>query len=324
MQRTRRQHFVPQFYLRRFCKDGKGCFAFDKTTRTRFPARVSDIALQTDFYDLPGDLVKKACPGEDLDIQLVKKAFANVEGWAKPIFDEILAAADRYGIIPRTLRLQLAPYIILQLLRTRLSRDLLAEMAQKFREAEVNAYLQEKKPEVAKHVHIIVELDPKVLPVMQAGVFFDEDHILKMASIINQHIWFVGINNTIQPYYTSDHPVVKKANRELPGRSFSGLRSPGIELAFPLDSRHILVMLERSHFRNMAKFDGLAAPMDPFGVEHFNSLQVVKCNRQVYCETDQFEQAEGVCRRYPDACSPGRSRVQGVQTENLFGMVVSD
>jgi hypothetical protein len=74
----------------------------------------------------------------------------------------------------------------------------------------------------------------------------------------------------------------------------------------------------------MERFDGLAVAMDPIGVEHFNALQVLKCHRQVYCETDEFEQAEGVCGRYPDACSPSRARVEIIQTANLFGILVSD
>ena len=197
-------------------------------------------------------------------------------------------------------------------------------MTTKHREAAVNSYLETVNPEAAKHVRITVDIEPKVLAVLQAQTFFDEDHVVEMAAIINRHIWFVGVNETIQPYYTSDHPVVKKANREHPDRGFSGLRSPGIEIAFPLDSRHILVMLERSHFRQMEKFDGYAVSMDPFGVEHFNALQVLKCHRQVYCEADQFEQAEGVCRRHPDACSPARPRVQIIQREDLYGIVVSD
>ena len=135
MQKTRRQHYVPQCYLRRFCKGGERLFAFDKTTRKSFPTRVADIALQRDFYDLPEDLVEKACPGENIDVQFVEKSF---------------------------------------------------------------------------------------------------------------------------------------------------------------------------------------------GVEHFNTLQVMKCHRQVYCETNQFEQAEGVCRRFPEVCAQGQSRVQIIQREDLFGMLVSD
>ena len=87
---------------------------------------------------------------------------------------------------------------------------------------------------------------------------------------------------------------------------------------------HILVMLERSYFRNMAWADGKARGMDAFGVEHFHSLQVLKCHRQVLCEADQFEQALGVCRRHPEACAPDRPRVEVIQIEDTIGLLFQD
>jgi hypothetical protein len=322
VQRTKRQHYVPQFYLRQFCPDGKGLFVFDKTTRRRFQASFSDIALEKEFYDMPGEVVAKACPGQNVDLQFVEKSFSKMEGWARPMFDELLETVDRKGVIPRKLRLNLAPYIIVQHMRTALSRRLFAEMTKKQREAEANAYLAMKEPEAAEAVYVAVDVAPHVLPVLQARAVFDENLVVGLASIINHHIWFVGMNKTIQPFYTSDHPVAKKASLKQPGRSFSGFRSRGVQIAFPLSSRHVLVMLERSHFRHMAKFDGLARFMDPFGVEYFNTLQVLMCHKQVYCQKNEFEQAEGVCRLHPEACVADRPRVEAVQNGDVFGILV--
>jgi uncharacterized protein DUF4238 len=324
VQKTIRQHTVPQCYLRRFCREGERLFAFDKTTRKSFPTNVADIAVQRYFYDLPEDHLKKACPGQNIDVQIVEKSFMQMEGRSKALFDELLDAANRHGVIPRLLRLHLAPYIIFQWLRTRLARDHRLELMIKTREALVNAYLEKKNPEAAKIVEIKVEFDRTLLPLVQAQTFFNEARVAELAAIIDRHIWFIGLNKTIQPYYTSDHPVVKKANREHPGRSFTGLRSPGIEIAFPLSSKHLLVMLERSHFQKVEELDGRAVPMNAFGVEHFNALQVMKCHRQVYCEAEQFEQAEGVCRRYPEACSPERSTVEVSKSGGLLRILTLD
>jgi hypothetical protein len=273
---------------------------------------------------MPDDLAEKASLPDDIDVQFVEKTFSEMEGWLKGLFDDLLTEVDSRGAIPRPLRMKFAPYIIVQLLRTRLYRELLLEMTVKTREALANAILEKTYPEAAKGVEIKVEFDRSVLPVLHAQRIFDEDHMVELASIINRHIWLVGINNTIQPFYTSDHPVVKKANREQPGRSFNGLRSPGIEIAFPLSSRRILVMLERSHFRHLERFDGRTRTLDVFGVERYNVLQVMKCRRQVYCETNQFEQADGVCRRFPALCVHDRSRVQIVQTEDELRTLVID
>jgi hypothetical protein len=283
-----------------------------------------NVAQERYFYDLPEELVAKACPGEEVDVQFVEKSFSQMEGVANALLSEVLEGVDRQGIITRPQRLSLAPYIVIQWLRTRLHRDVMLEMKEKLMQAITDMHVRKNFPSVPENHYPRVEYNQQLLPIVHAQQIFDEDQVVELATILNQHIWFVGINRTIQPYYTSDHPVAKKANLHHSGRSFNGLRSRAIEIAFPLSSRHILVMLERSYFRKMEHLDGLAVSMDPVGIEHFNSLQVMKCHRQVYCEADQFEQAQGVCQRHPEMCMPNRPRVQVTQTDDLLGVLVLD
>jgi hypothetical protein len=247
-----------------------------------------------------------------------------MEGMLSPLIEGIIETADRRRLILREHRLRLAPCIVIQLQRTTLMRDVILETNEKQMQAIADAYVRKTFPEVAEDQYPRVEYNRELLPVVQAQRIFDEDLVVEMAAMINRHIWFIGTNDTIQPFYTSDHPVVKKANVQRPGRSFNGLRSPGIEIAFPLSSRHILVMVERSYFHAMASLDGRAMPMDPIGVEHFNSLQVLKSRRQVFCEADKFEQALGVCRRFPEVCAPDRPKVEVVQTEDAIGLLFRD
>jgi hypothetical protein len=58
-----------------------------------------------------------------------------MEGWSKGLLDEFLGEVNRRSVIPRKLRLQLAPYIILQLFRTRLFRDRLLETTLKTKDS---------------------------------------------------------------------------------------------------------------------------------------------------------------------------------------------
>jgi hypothetical protein len=110
-------------------------------------------------------------------------------------------------------------------------------------------------------------------------------------------------NLTRQPLYTSDHPVVTKAYLPVPGRSFTGLRSPGIEVAFPLSSRHLLAMYERTHFFRMAPHHERVLLLTAVDVDHYNALQVRQSHRQVYCEKDEFDQARGSAPGSP-RCAP--------------------
>jgi hypothetical protein len=324
VKRTKRQHVVPRCYLKRFCKDGEGFFAFDKGSRKSFPANVMNVAQQRFFYDIPGDLLAKACLGPDIDSQFVEKAFAQMEGVVNPLITEIIETADRRGVITPQQRVSLAPYVIIQSLRTGLMRDLILETNEKQMQAMADAIVRKNFPDVPEDHYPRIEYNRDLLPIVQAQRIFDEDHVVEMAVLINRHIWFIGINDTPQPYYTSDHPVVKKANVHRPGRSFNGWRSPGIEISFPLSSHHLLVMVERNHFRHLGWLDGKARRMDASGVKHFNEQQVLKCYRQVFCETDQFDLAAEVCCQHPEACAPNRPRVRVVQTEDTIGLLFDD
>jgi hypothetical protein len=283
-----------------------------------------NVAQQRYFYDIPEALLAKAYPQQNIDSQFVEKAFSQMEAVLNRLIAEIIESAERQRVIPRHLRLSLAPCIIIQSLRTFLMRDLIQETNDKLIQAIVDSLMQRNFPEVPKDQYPQFQYNRQLAIIQSIRMFFDEDRIVKLSEMINRHIWFIGINKTIQPFYTSDHPVVKKANIVRPDRSFNGFRSPGIEIAFPLSSGHILVILERSYFQRMASADGKARLMDPEGVEHFNALQVLKCHRHVFCEANQFEQALGVCRQHPEACSSDRAKVRVVETDDRFGMLFQD
>src|SRR5262245_33251508 len=128
MKETKRQHTVPQSYLARFSRDGDRLFAFDKTTRKSFFTSTKNVTQERYFYDMPDDIVMEAFPERDCDLQFVEKALSQAEGRAKQLLDEILKTVKGRGVITREQRLCLAPHIVLQWLRTRLSRDLILEM----------------------------------------------------------------------------------------------------------------------------------------------------------------------------------------------------
>src|SRR3954447_22384269 len=90
VQRVKNQHYVPQFYLKAFCADGKSLFVFDKATRCSFETGVANIASEQRFYDLP--------PGPDGggDSQVIEKTFSQLErGYAQAV-REFLDEVERY------------------------------------------------------------------------------------------------------------------------------------------------------------------------------------------------------------------------------------
>jgi hypothetical protein len=103
--------------------------------------------------------------------------------------------------------------------------------------------------------------------------------------------------------------MVRQAHKKHPVLRNIGIGSRGIEIAMPLSSAHILIFMERTHFAPLAKSDRKLVNLVEGNIEYYNSLQVRGCDRQIYCETDDFELARDFCRRWPEHCSEQRRRV---------------
>jgi hypothetical protein len=316
MRGTKGQHMVAQSLSRRFTTDGERFFAFDKTTGRAFPTSVGNVAKEAYFYDLPAEVMAKIEEELGTKQQFMEKILAAADRYAKTQIDEILEEI-KAGPISRPHRIALANLVALQFSRTALNRQLLREANEKLAQVVVEDMVQKNFPEDAGRSAVRVEYSENEWVIQQAQQILNEDHMVNVAAVLDSHIWIFGINDSQLPLYTSDHPVVRAAHASMKGIPLTGLAAPGIEIAFPLTSKCVLFMLERSVFRHLDALDGrplLLAP--PFGVDHFNALQVKKCFRQVYCEKNEFEQAKTICEQFPECCDPNRPRVKIVNTEN--------
>lgn len=128
-----------------------------------------------------------------------------------------------------------------------------------------------------------VELDPAHAVIDQLSFIFDPEKLIEFASILNSHIWFVGVNLTDHPFYTSDAPLVKRAHMPEEFMSYSGLASRGIELAFPVSDKLIITLCERSYHKAVEPIENLFFPIyEPEVIKYYNSMQVIGCERQIY------------------------------------------
>ena len=200
---------------------------------------------------------------------------------------------------------KMAFFIAMQVRRTRWFRDfnitvakqigeVLIKMSEHFDEkfgvplrpdASLSEYLAPNKEEMAK------------LPQIQSMRSFSTMH--NLMQILTNHIWVVGVNQTTQPFYTSDNPVAMWPHKQHPVLSYSGQQSEGIEIAFPLNSRYILAMLERTFHANLEALDCDSMPINNDGVTYYNGLQVASSYRWVCCQTDSFGPAKRVLKESP-------------------------
>ncbi|MCJ8306570.1 MAG: DUF4238 domain-containing protein [Nitrosopumilus sp.] len=103
MPETKRQHFVPQFYLKGF---GEEIFVYDKTNDEQFPSNPKNIAHHKNFYKITSD-----------DQNVVEKMFSKFEDQQAPAFRKLIEERNYY-ILEEAEKLKICEFLAMMHLRT--------------------------------------------------------------------------------------------------------------------------------------------------------------------------------------------------------------
>jgi len=331
------QHYVPQSYLKNFSSDRSQVFVFDKFKQRSFVSNVRNVASERTFYDFPQSETQPQ------NIQIIEQFFSELEGRQNrflrhlhrkisKVFD-LRLNAEKVGkvytapILTQDQKRDLACVAAVQFLRTKEFRKFLVEMRQATEplanhmlESEIlerinqfeslnSIQLDEDTSDSLKSL-ILNECNSTLsrvyddgLAVVHAKAIFE--YYEQILNIFHNHIWIIGVNDMDQPLFTSDHPVVRR-----PHLSSNGLASEGIEIAFPLNSKSLLIMREKQYFHKYKDKESKLFPLTLEDIEHYNMLQVYDSNRFVFCAEDKFDVVKSICQEHPEVCSEDRSRVQ--------------
>ena len=122
MPATKLEHYVPQFYLKRFSRERKKehyVYCYSKKDSRIFTVNIKNIGGENYFYEL-----------EDDDSQIIEKILANIEGKFSYVTKKIIRKKD-LDIISVNERVILAMLIVLQEIRTREQRERIRSIPQK-------------------------------------------------------------------------------------------------------------------------------------------------------------------------------------------------
>ncbi len=302
--KVKRQHYVPQFYLRRFAEDSQRLWVFDKPTKRAFKANIRNVASESYFYDFPATSL-----AENVDPQLVEKELAKIETQFSDTLETVLSKVQESGRIDPQQKSLMSQFMALQELRTPEARNSWIEMKETVMQRVLELQIQHKMPELSDRDYR-VRVNPEVVAIQQARFMFSPRILLPMCNVLQNHIWLVGLNETSQPFYTSDSPLVRRAHKEERFWSTSGLGSEGIEIAFPLTPKHILILCDRRFFGEIASRDCGTISLNSDNVTYYNGLQVFQSSRQVYSARDTFALAQEICHQHPEVRDPDRSQIE--------------
>ncbi|MDW7691494.1 DUF4238 domain-containing protein [Flammeovirgaceae bacterium SG7u.111] len=289
MNKVKKQHFVPRFYLKRFTNNNGKIFVFDIQTQSQFGTTAENVAHKKFFYDYePLDKIA----GD----QSIEKALAHMEGESALVLNKTIELLEKGNLHEQTNKDKaiIAEFIAIQQMRTSESRkrseQLHTEVERQLKQKGGADFLKNSGFYSANH-------DPKFIQTIN---FFSPE-LEKGIKEYTDRYWIYWDNQTKYNFYTSDNPVV--------GHIHEKIRFSAYEIFFPLTPRFGLSIALKKEFQNMANYDNKIVPLtNKENIKFYNSLIVTNCNRQIFNNEMDFRLAKKILKKKPELSNPNRQR----------------
>lgn len=281
----KKQHFVPQFYLRNFSDP---IFCYDKAKDESFQAKVSDIAYENYFYETSGTKF-----GE------IEKLLSDMEKEFSQAISEVFEKCNNERLSPVTFG-NLCTFTIIQMLRTNVERIRLKEIHTSMLDDIVKRKFGE---EILKKIKIVPTEDTLKI-----------NHLKFLLSVYPSFVEMIFLkghayigNNSEMPFWTSDNPVVLHNN--LGGDV--GLKEKNTEIHVPLKNDLTFVLYDPEY----------KMKVDENFAWYSNILQVINSIRFVYSKINNFDIAREFLQKNPIYRDPERERMTIINQNNSIEVI---
>lgn len=265
---VKHQHMVPKLYLRFFCQNETTLNVFDKIDLKIYQGNIKTVGSERYFYD--------SIPGESGDEyqRIEKEVNPEYEGSVSIFLKDFIRQV--HSIEHFTLKLHhkevLAKHMAYQHIRTR-----------KFREESIRSGTG-----IELYEPVTFGLDPDV---MHLGVLMYNSHYVEQLkrNMIDNYYWVIGVNQTEEKFYTSDHPVAQREtmNSVAVNTGSLDLLNLSVQISFPLSPDIVLMLFQKQEGQKQHRDKRLLRNkripiLDLHTVHSLNELQIESAYRQVY------------------------------------------
>lgn len=298
MTRIKNQHVVPKGYLRPFASTDI-IYVLNKEDVKIFPSSLGGVGCEKYFYDIPPAFLEGT-----VDSQVVEKALADIDGRFAQCRDAFLSEAEQRLAFTPVAKDGLVAFLAVQWLRTQVMRQVLVSIA------EATSAIPGLDATLAE----VLAVPPESVSYMHARNLFHPEHQHEIQAILKSHIWLLAVNYTDTLFYTSDSPVIQLPHAHDALGPKHGIASTGIEIAWPLSPRHMLLLFERTHHKHLEEIENRVVPIND-ALAHvlpYNQRQVAGAYRQVFSSDGKFEEAIKLLELNPHLRTVARPRVQAM------------
>lgn len=315
MKEARKHHFVPRSYLKYFSIEER-VYVFDKETENKFIASIKDIAERHDYNRVEsGRFIVK--PPEDDPLFYEYKYNDLIEKRIPEILNNLISACTLTPdlstcILTEKQKYDLAKMIVIQLLRTPVSRAYTFELGGPIAEKKLSQ-IREDLNQIFKEYNQIFDLQKRsqLIGVLDdfkySQSFSDSAHLRTTTdekriehfckSLVLNHSWAIYRNDLYPclPFVTSDHPVImyNMENKHI-GFGKNGLENISTVISMPLTPKYMVSLYHKDSFWGYYSqpYENKCTGVDDveFIIKQVY-FQLLQCNRQVYTTPDEKNQS---------------------------------
>ncbi|QLE47580.1 DUF4238 domain-containing protein [Nostoc sp. C057] len=311
MNNVQKQHFVPQCYLKKFANKDT-LFVLDKIEKSIYQSHVKNVAQQRYFNDFPDSFLPEELK-DKTKYQFMENELAKVELRFGDFLKQIINCLekieennlfDSLGVLDEEAKKKFSVFLALQLVRTTTPKGQIKEIFQSLDDLKkrMDRALFNNKIDIKKVSFTCPKPSSNSIyfdDLLKVGIEEDSiaQHLFYISNILDQgsdseiskrlssHIWLFGINSTSIPLWTSDNPIVIKQHEDFG----TGLASHGVQVVYPISSKHLLIMFESNFWNKLNSYDGMSILLSKEDVKSYNKLQANQCYRQTYSSEKNFE-----------------------------------
>jgi len=289
--KSKRQHYVPQFYLREFARERKGkpqVFCFDKKKAVSFLTAVDNVAAESYFYDI----------GEE---QGAEKVFSELEGRMSKSYKFLLESSD-VGDLPANVKVAISVMIATQHLRTKDFREVIKESS----EYVLRLAKQKGVSKDDSTLRIIAGLAQEEIAKRYQFTLMEKS-ITEFALSLIQMKWVLFVNNTDIPFWCSDNPFTYSNTLAYDRYDGLGFERLGSQTHFPLSPKPSLEIVDPIMY---AFYPSKIYIDNKENIIFNNHLQVKNSKRYIFSSANDFSLADQMLAKNPRLMETDRNRFE--------------
>lgn len=322
--KKKKEHFVPQSYLKSWAIQGtEQVYVYNKHEKKSYKSNIRDIASERYFYDVDftdiltkEDLKKYGLsnlnPSELDNEQYIENFFATqIEDDFKQQISKLIMRATTMSawernncfLLSEEDKFNLSIHLAFQHIRVRAVRNSIADS---------NNCLTQVLQDMGVEQKVIDQytVPETQFPYIHGKMILDKQSIEELAQTYFSLVWIFQLNQTQQPFYTSDNPIGTQAHIHHPFMSMSGIKSRGVEAYFPLSPKLMLCMFDGDYHTDFTNYDRRIVQLeDVRTVNYCNSRSVLNSDRCVFSNTPDFLVIQEMIEKKPDIFEQPRTIV---------------